>query len=175
MRLTPPGATSRMWQKPSLPGYSSSVMKAPKFCTSRTVPTTSSPSSGKGFSFAIGRARVVRDISVGEKELEQGRRAAPALAHRRVPAGHAAVAGEDELPELHGARAEPARRRQQVVAPHAAEALAVLRQLAPARLHVAVPGHEGRVVVLAEAVQVLGEEQALGGGADLRSEEHTSE
>src|SRR5688572_30419740 len=102
MRLTQPGATSRMCTNPSLPGYSSSVTKAPKFCTSRTVPTTSSPSSGKGFSLTIGRPTDLSDISLGDRGFERpdGRSRSPAHACRSArqrlmtkPAPFPAMAG----------------------------------------------------------------------------------
>src|SRR5687767_3246282 len=110
MRLTQPGATSRMWTNPSLPGYSSSVTNAPKFCTSRTVPTTSSPSSGKGFSLTIARATDLLVISVGGRAFD-GRQPWPArqrLMTAEVPSPTMATHGH-----VHGheARARSDRKR----------------------------------------------------------------
>src|SRR4051795_3944484 len=104
-----------------------------------------------------------------------GRRRASAWTQSEVsPSAHRAVrrrrvaAAEDDLEEVDVARAEPRGAHQQVVAPDAAEALAVLRlQRRPRRGEVAVPRHQRGVVVRAEGVQVFEGEEPLHGAGEL--------
>src|ERR1041385_6590777 len=90
------------------------------------------------------------------------------LTHGQVSARHATVLGQDHLPELQAARPESAGRRLKVVLPHAVEPFPVARgDLVPMPFDVGAPGHEGRVVVLPEAMQVFQDEQAVAGAAEL--------
>ena len=72
------------------------------------------------------------------------------------------------MPQLHIACAEGASTRQQVVAPHAVEALAELFGKArPGVFETLVPGHQCPVVIGAEVVQIFHHEASLAGMADL--------
>ena len=78
-----------------------------------------------------------------------------------------AVWRQDELPELVRARPEGCSRDQQIVLPHTVEALTILfpeqRISVPVLVEVPEPRHQGPVVVGAEVVPVLNDEQPLKG------------
>src|SRR5690606_10125614 len=73
-----------------------------------------------------------------------------------------AVSGQRPLPQLELPGAEGPGAAQQVVAPHAVEALPQLvGEARPGGFEIAVPGHQGPVVVGAEVVDVLHHEQVV--------------
>src|SRR5690606_37185044 len=92
----------------------------------------------------------------------------PLSACRAVAVRHAG-GGEDELPDLQGAGAESAGAAEQIVLPHAVEALA-LRVVGPrpTGLEVVVPGDQSLVVVRPDIVNIYDSEEIVDGSADLR-------
>src|SRR5690606_9153305 len=88
-------------------------------------------------------------------------------AHRAVTPGPVRPR-QHQLPQLHVACAESPGTQHQVIAPHTVEALAVPGgEFRPGQLKVVLPGHQGGIVIRAEIVPVLDDQQSFAGVAEL--------
>src|ERR1700712_5872531 len=84
-----------------------------------------------------------------------------------IAVGHAAF-GQDPLPQLNVPGPKRAGAGQQVVTPHAVEALSQLRlELRPGLDEVVMPGHQRLVIIGAEVMQIFYDKQTVHGVTQL--------